>query len=454
MIIISSAQGRRYVVMGLGISGMATVRSLQASQAEVWAWDDREELRAQAISAGIPVRSLENIDWTSLTALVLSPGIPHLYPAPHFSALKAREANIPIICDIDLLAQAQPHARYIGITGTNGKSTTTALIGHLLKTAGQIHQVGGNIGTSALALEPLKEGETYVVELSSYQLERVPHLELDIAILLNITSDHLARHGGVEGYIAAKKSIFERAGKNFKGVIGIDDPYCRVIYEELKTKYPIIPVSTHTCQAIYVKGKILYDQGQAVLNLSENSFLPGLHNAQNIAVAYAAGKLAGISRTDLVQGIQTFKGLAHRLELIGQLEGVQFINDSKATNAEAVARALVCFDNIYWILGGQAKEGGLTGLEAFFPRIKHAFLIGEASQEFELFLKGKVPLTSCGTLENATLEAFKKAREDSENPVVLLSPSCASWDQFRNFEHRGQVFREVFQSLEANVILS
>lgn len=450
MIIVPQAQGRRYMVMGLGISGLATVQSLRASQADVWAWDDEESLRAQAVTMGAQVCPLEEIGWASLAALVLSPGIPHTHPHPHVSAQKAREANVPIICDLDLLAQAQPQAQYVGVTGTNGKSTTTALIGHLLKTGGQSFQVGGNIGAAALALEPLEKGATYILELSSYQLERVPHLELDIAVLLNIAPDHLARHGGMEGYVAAKKSIFEhgRRKTGFAGIVGMDDPYGRAVYKELKSKYRLFCVSGQTREDICVESGILYDENHPVLDLSGHPVLLGLHNAQNVAAAYAAGKLLGIRQADLIDGIKSFKGLPHRLEIIGECEGVRFVNDSKATNANAVAKALACFDQIYWILGGQAKENGLAGLEAFYPRIRHAFLLGEATERFAATLKGRVDFTNCGTLEKAVREAFGRARRDPGRPVVLLSPACASWDQFRNFEHRGQVFREAFEGLK------
>jgi UDP-N-acetylmuramoylalanine--D-glutamate ligase len=444
------AQGKRYVVMGLGLSGISAAQALIASRAEVWGWDDQEELRDKAIKLDIPVCPLDQIEWSSITALVLSPGIPHLYPEPHVSAHKARQLDIPIICDIDLLAQAQSQARYVGITGTNGKSTTTALIGHILEALNQPFQIGGNIGVPALSLDPLGEGGTYVLELSSYQLERVPHLNLEVGILLNITPDHLKRHGGLEGYIRAKKNLFKQAGRNFKGIIGVDDPYCRSIYEEIKEKHPMISVSTQGHADICIKDGILWEGKESILSLSDNSALLGEHNAQNIGAAYALAKYWGISQAAFKERLKSFKGLEHRLEYVEAIGGVQFINDSKATNAEAAAKALSCFKNIYWILGGQPKETGLKGLESFFGYVKSAFLIGEASQEFAEVLKGKVSFQICGTLENATRLAFEQARKDKDKPVVLLSPACASWDQFKSFEHRGEVFKKVVEELKLN----
>ena len=455
--------------MGLGLSGTSAARALQASGARVWAWDDNEQHRLQAQAHGIDVQALFDHEWPTMTALVLNPSIPHTYPQPHPYAMKARAHGIPIVCDINFLPKAQPHAQYIGITGTNGKSTTTALIGHLLKFAGRSCQVGGNIGIAALSLDPFdkqKQG-AFVLELSSYQLELTPDLCLDRAVLLNITPDHLSRHGGMAGYIEAKRNIFRHLEKNSQAValVGIDDPDCEAIAQELQHHHRLITFSISKSAEIQVDRGILYDNGQEVMNLFQDSKLRGEHNAQNMAAAYGVGKSLNIEKTVLIQGLRTFQGLVHRQESLGKIKNIEFINDSKATNAEAVAKALACYDNIYWILGGQAKENGLECLDSFYPRIKHAFLIGEAMPLFEKQLKNKVPITACYTLEKATRAAFEAAQQAQEHvqqhaqectaplgkAVILLSPACASWDQFKSFEHRGEVFRTLFYDLKEKI---
>ncbi len=456
MIFIPSVKDKIYGVMGLGISGTAAARALQASGAQVWAWDDSELNRLQAQSQGINVRIIPDHMWPKVEALVLNPGIPHHFPEPHPYAIKAREANLPIVCDINFLPQAQPQAQFIGITGTNGKSTTTALIGHLLKTAGYPCQVGGNIGISALALDPFSDAGTYVLELSSYQLELIPDLFLDRALLLNIAPDHLARHGGMTGYIEAKQKIFHRLDQRPQAlaIIGIDDSFCEAVYHKVKKKYSVISISSTKPADIYAAQGILYEEGTPVLDVGRETKLPGVHNAQNIAAAYALGRSLTLTKQDLIRGLKTFQGLPHRLECLGTIDNVQFINDSKATNAEAVAKALACYEDIYWILGGQAKENGLEGLEPYYSRIQKAFLIGEAAPLFYDVLKNQFPLEICHTLDKAVASAFQAARQhqiarSGKKPsVILLSPACASWDQFKNFEHRGDCFRDLFHKLK------
>ena len=456
MLIIPDIEDKNYVVMGLGRSGTSAALSLQASGARVWAWDDDALNRRQAEAQGINVRTVLDDEWRNMTALVLNPGIPHTYPQPHVSAIKARAAGVPIVCDVNFLSSAQPQAQFVGITGTNGKSTTTALIGHVLKSAGRECQVGGNIGIAALSLNPFENQTlgTFVLELSSYQLERVPDFGLDRAILLNITPDHLNRHGDMAGYIAAKKNIFNRVKAGGIALVGIDDVESESIAKELKKHHPIVTFSGSRSADIYVKDHILYENGDPVVDLTQVSSLKGDHNAQNIAAAYGVVRSLGLDRDVLIKGIQTFQGLPHRLEYLGKIEGVDFINDSKATNPEAVAKALACYDDIYWIVGGQSKENGLEGLEKFYPKIKHAFLIGQASSLFAEQLADKVSYMRCETLEKATAAAFDRAHKDrtelSCKNVILLSPACASWDQFNSFEHRGDVFRDLFINLTQN----
>lgn len=443
-------------VLGLGRSGMAAARTLHASGADVWAWDDNEDRRAEARGAGVPLVDLHTCNWQELTTLVLSPGIPHTYPEPHPVAALARAHGCEIIGDVELLGRAQRNASYVGITGTNGKSTSTALIGHILQLAGRSVAVGGNLGTPALNLEPLDSDGVYVLEMSSYQLELTVSITFDVAVLLNIAPDHLDRHGGMEGYIAAKRQVFHRQTRPRTAVIGVDDAPSRQIHADLSAADDqiVVPISGATvCPGgVYARDGVLYDdtEGKAVpvLPLAEAPALPGAHNWQNAAAAYAACKAVGIEPPVIAACLRSFPGLAHRQELIAIVDGVRYVNDSKATNADAAARALACYDAIYWIAGGRAKEGGLAGLEAFYPRIVHAFLIGEAQDAFAETLSGHVTYSRCDDLATAVGRAQERAHSDRRpGAVVLLSPACASFDQFGDFEARGDAFRRAVQAL-------
>jgi UDP-N-acetylmuramoylalanine--D-glutamate ligase len=446
MIRIPHEPGRPVAVLGLGKSGLVAARALAASGAEVWAWDDDAAKRRE-----IATTDLYDCDWSRPSALVLSPGIPHEFPKPHPVAAKAKSAHVPIIGEVELLFRAQPKATFIGITGTNGKSTTTALIGHILRRSGKRAEVGANLGTPALALAPLEYGGIYVLEMSSYQLELVPRARFDVAVLLNITPDHLDRHGGMAGYVAAKRRIFERQRPQDWAVIGIDDEYCRAIREGLTSRHVVaIAIGREAASAITVRDGILSDEsGRAIMDLATAPTLPGSHNWQNAAAAFAVGRALGISSASIAAGIETYPGLPHRQELIETSADLRFINDSKATNADATAKALACYETIYWILGGRPKENGLEGLEPFYPRIARAYLIGEAATAFGKTLDAHhVATRQCGTLDRAvTAAAEDAAREKRPNAVVLLSPAAASFDQFANFEERGNRFRQLVSGL-------
>jgi UDP-N-acetylmuramoylalanine--D-glutamate ligase len=447
MIRIPHEPGRPVAVLGLGKSGLVAARALAASGTEVWAWDD-DAMKRKALST----TDLYKCDWSRPSALVLSPGIPQRYPAPHPIAAMATAANVPIIGEVELLFRAQPKATFVGITGTNGKSTTTALIGHVLRRAGKRAEVGANLGTPALALAPLEEGGIYVLEMSSYQLELVPTARFDVAVLLNITPDHLDRHGGMAGYVAAKRGIFDRQRPQDWAVIGIDDEYCRAICEGLAGRRVVaVAVGRQASTAIIVRHGILSDEiGREIMDLARAPALPGPHNWQNAAAAFAVGRALGLSNAAIAAGIETYPGLPHRQELILTREGVRFINDSKATNADATAKALACYDSIYWILGGRPKETGLDGLEPYYHRIAKAYLIGEAAADFEKRLAGDdVATRQCGTLDRAVAAAAADAAAaKQEGAVVLLSPACASFDQFANFEERGERFRNLVNELD------
>jgi UDP-N-acetylmuramoylalanine--D-glutamate ligase len=441
-------------VLGLARSGLAAARALKNGGARVIAWDDSAARREEAARDGVRLVDLATADLAGVRALVLSPGIPHTYPAPHPAAARARSAAIPIIGDIELLARSCPLARYAGITGTNGKSTTTALLGHILREAGRRVAVGGNLGVPALALEALAGDGVYVLELSSYQLELTAALAFDVAVLLNITPDHLDRHGGMAGYIAAKERIFARQSERQVAIVGIDDAICRRIAETLAgaARQRVVPISAERAApgGVSAAGGWLVDDtehaARRLIDLGTLERLPGRHNWQNAAAAFAAARCLGLGAAEAVAGLRSFAGLAHRQELIAVIDGVRYVNDSKATNAEAVANALACYDAVYWIAGGVAKEGGIAALAPFFPRIARAFLIGEAAPDFAATLEGAVPYALCGTLEAAVAAAHAAARGKS-GATVLLSPACASFDQFRDFEARGERFRALVADL-------
>jgi UDP-N-acetylmuramoylalanine--D-glutamate ligase len=456
MIEVTAFRDERVAVLGLARSGLIAAKALQLGGAQVLAWDDAPAKRDDATAAGVPIVDLSNRALSDVKALILSPGIPHTYPKPHLVAARARAAGAEIIGDIELLARSCRSARYVGITGTNGKSTTTSLIGHILKTAGRTVAVGGNLGTPALSLAPLGAEGIYVLEMSSYQLELTQSLTFDIAVLLNITPDHLERHGGMDGYVAAKRRLFARQNTPQAAVIGIDDGLSRDIVTDLAATgaqtIVMISAESRAMGGVYVENGSLIDDmaGDALpmLDLRGLERLPGRHNWQNVAAAYAATRCLEIEPEEIVAAIQSFAGLAHRQEPVATVDGVRYVNDSKATNADAAAKALACYDTIYWIAGGLAKEGGIASLTPLFPRIRRAFLIGQASDEFAATLDGRVPHTLCGELAKAIEAAHSAAVADgASDAVVLLSPACASFDQFANFEQRGDAFRRLVDAL-------
>ncbi len=460
MIEVFPFAGMPVAVFGLGKSGIVAAKALALGGAEVWAWDDNEDARARARAEGIPLVDLYLCNWRELTSLVLSPGVPLHHPAPHRVVTLARAAGCEVIGDIELLARTQRESAYIGITGTNGKSTTTALIGHIFKTAGRIVEVGGNIGRPALALDPLGPDGAYILEMSSYQLELTISITFDVGVLLNITPDHLDRHGDMAGYIAAKRLIFHRQTKPRTAVIGVDDPECEKIYNELKAadEQMVVPISSSKRieGGVYALDGTLYDDAfrgvtggrdVAVADLAAFRTLPGIHNAQNAAAAYATCVVTGIEPSVAVACLRSFPGLAHRQEAIAIVDGIAYVNDSKATNADAAAKALACYPRIFWIAGGRAKEGGLAAAEPYFGNVRRAFLIGEAATAFAGMLSGKVATVRSGDLASAVAAAREAALAEGEGGVVLLSPACASFDQFANFEARGDAFRQLVRAL-------
>ncbi len=457
MMPITVFDGRNVAVFGLGISGIATCEALKAGGAIVVAFDDQAAGIEAARAKGFEVRGLREIDWKTLTALVLAPGVPLTHPKPHWTVELARKARVEVIGDIELFCRERranaEGAPFAAITGTNGKSTTTALLAHVTKSAGFHTQVGGNLGVPILALDPPRADRVHVIECSSYQIDLAPTLDPTVGILLNLTPDHLDRHGTMERYVAVKEQL---VAKSETAIIGVDDNYCRDIADRLERsgKHIVrISVERPLRDGFYLKGHtlVLAERGKerAIASLAGIGSLRGAHNAQNAASVYAAARAVGVAEEKIVAAFKTFPGLAHRMEEIGHKGKVLFINDSKATNADSTEKALSSFaGGVFWILGGKAKEGGIAPLKSFFPRIAHAYLIGESSELFAATLEGQVPYTRCGTLDVAVAKASGDAGQSkSPHPVVLLSPACASFDQFRNFEIRGERFRELVQAI-------
>ena len=454
-------EDRRIAVFGLARSGLASARALRAGGADVAAWDENPAARDAARAEGFELVDLATADWSPFAALVLSPGVPLTHPEPHWTVKKARDAGVEIIGDIELFARtinaAPSHRRpkVVAITGTNGKSTTTALIGHMLTAAGRDARIGGNIGLGVLGLEDMHGGAVYVFELSSYQLDLTHSLKPDVSILLNITPDHLDRHGDMEGYVAAKRRVLLNQAQGDTAVIGVDDEWCQRICTEITAanRRTIWPISSRRAmgRGVYALSGVLYDAtGERVIEVADllrARSLPGRHNWQNAAAAYAAARALGVSVEDAATGLVTFPGLVHRMEPVGEIDGVRFVNDSKATNADAARQALSSYPSVYWIAGGRPKAGGIEPLEDLFPRVAKAYLVGEAAGEFARTLEGKTPYRLTRTIDAAVEAAFADARATGEPAIVLLSPACASFDQYPDFEARGDAFRAAVHGL-------
>lgn len=451
MIDLGFLKGRCFAVLGLGRSGLATARALAAAGARALAWDDGAGARAQLAEIGLAPVPLTPAALADAEALVLSPGIPRGHPQAHPAVLAAQAAGVPVISDIDLLARACPRARFLGVTGTNGKSTTTALIGHVLATAGVPVQVGGNLGTPALALEALSNDGWYVLELSSYQLETLTEPAWSVGVFLNITPDHLDRYPDMAAYVAAKRRLFARPGPVATAVIGVDDAWSRQTAGEIARRagWRVVSVMVEGGESggdgLAVRdGRLIDETGRQIADLRPLITLPGAHNRQNAAAAYAACRAVGVPETAIVAALASFPGLAHRQQLVAERDGVRFVNDSKATNPDAAAKALASYDRIFWIAGGRPKPGGLGVALERLDRVAGAWLIGEAAETFAAELSDRVPVECCGTLGRAVVLAAAAAQAahaaDGRTATVLLSPACASFDQFSDFEARGMAF--------------
>ena len=497
MITVPGFEGRRVAVFGLGRSGLTAARALRAGGAEPVLWDDSLSSRLQAEAEGFAVEDLSRADWSDFAALILSPGAPLTHPSPHWTVQMAKDAGVRVMGDIELFARAVSalaeveRPKVIAITGTNGKSTTTALIGWVLRQTGRTVHVGGNIGIGVLALPEPTPDAIYVIEVSSYQLDLTSRFGPDVAVLTNISPDHLDRHGGMAGYVAAKRRIFQEQPPDGVAVIGVDDPYSQGVARGLTAFIPI-RISAHPRESgdpvlssetpafqdqraapeadplqhpknwvpafagmsgVGVVDGWLMDGDERIADLSRAVSLPGRHNAQNAACAYAAVRAVGLTREEAVHGLLTFPGLAHRMEPVARLGRVVFINDSKATNTDAAKQALASYPRVWWIAGGRAKDGGIADLFPLFPRIAHAYLIGEAADAFAAEIDDAAPVSLCGDISSAVAAAARDAADwaeaNDEDAVVLLSPAAASFDQYPDFEARGEAFRAAVLGLGA-----
>lgn len=455
MIEVPGVKDQKIAVYGLGATGAAAATSLGLSGADVYSWDDSAESRRAAPQSVVDPKEWP---WAELSMLVLSPGVPLTHPAPHAIVKRARAAGVEIVGDVELFAravnasEAATRPRVIGVTGSNGKSTTTALIGHMLSVAGFDVSVGGNIGRAVLSLEALAPGRVYVLELSSFQLDLTKSLRCDVAILLNVSPDHLDRHGDMAGYVAAKRRIFLNQTQDSHAVVGVDDTHSQGVCASLTAgrAVRVVPISAAGAlgRGVFaLGGKLFYNidgkTGEAG-DITHIASLTGTHNHQNAAAALAAGIAVGLSPLVAARAMDRFEGLPHRMEVVGRIGRVIYVNDSKATNADAAEKALQSYREIYWIAGGKPKEGGVVSLRPLMDRVRGAYLIGEAALQFETQLAGAVPCVQCGDLKQAVTRAGRDAAHSTAAAsVVLLSPACASYDQFKNYEERGDMFRRL-----------
>lgn len=457
MIAASTFKNRRVALFGLGGSGLVTAEALSAGGAELIAWDDNPAQVEAARQAGIATGDLREADWAGIDVLVLAPGVPLTHPRPHWTVDLANADGVEIIGDIEIFARERrasaPGSPFIAITGTNGKSTTTALIAHLISHSGRDAQLGGNIGTAVLKLEAPAADRVHVIECSSFQIDLAPTLDPSAGLLLNLTPDHLDRHGSMQHYAEVKARLVAQSDL---AIVGMDDEWCRDIAARLEgegRRVERISNASPLTRGFFADGAMMrHASGGQATDFADLEGIPtlrGQHNAQNAAAAIAACRAVGLSDEEIRAGLATFPGLKHRMQPVARRGRVLFVNDSKATNAEAAAPALQSYDPIYWIAGGLAKEGGIAALKPYLPRIAKAYLIGEAAAEYAVSLGERTPFEISGTLDRAVMAAARDAAKDSaEMPAVLLSPASASFDQYRNFEVRGDAFTSLVSALD------
>jgi UDP-N-acetylmuramoylalanine--D-glutamate ligase len=457
MIEITGYQDKLVAVYGLGRTGLSAIRTMVAGGAQVICWDDDPGRRDAGAALGALAVAPDLEAWSDVVLLILSPGVPLTHPEPHLVVRLANQLGVEIVGDTELFARSRPAAPIIAITGTNGKSTTTALVAHLMNACGRTSLAGGNIGMSVLDFDVLGAEDAYVVELSSYQIDLTSGLRPAVTVLLNLSPDHLDRHGDMAGYVAAKRRLFEMAGSDARHVIGVDDERSSAIADSLSAagaKVTRISGQRELANGIFGRnGRIYQAEAGTVIEIADLAgieTLRGAHNWQNAAAAMAVMEAMGFDPMIVTDALHSFKGLPHRMELAAMVDGIRFVNDSKATNSEAAAQALAAYQDIYWIAGGIAKQGGIADLAPFFGKIRHAYLIGEAAEIFADTLGDDVECSQSGNLSAAIAAAYAAAQgQAGGEPVVLLSPACASFDQFDSFEARGQAFCDIVAEIEA-----
>lgn len=465
----------KYVVYGLGISGISAINFLAKNNEQIIATDDNLQKISDSkknlsqknpdLAKKTTFLSPNDIDFDENTTVIFAPGIPLYHPKPHKILEICQKTKAKLTCDLEVFYNLNTQNDFIGITGTNGKSTVTALVGFILEELNIESQIGGNIGLPCFDLEQ-KADTAYVFETSSYQLDLINDIHFKVSALLNITPDHIDRHGSMQGYINSKKTIFKQQKPGDFAIINIDNAHSKQIFDELEQnqafKSDLIAISTHSiCKnGVSLKDKMLYNRiaGQNFKFELGEIFLKGKHNEENIATAFAIlycylkqkNLLDESTQSKIIAAIQKFKGLKHRMQFVGTIDNINFINDSKATNAISAKNALEYYDNIFWILGGKSKEGGITELVPYFNKIKKAFLIGDASDEFaQILQKNDVKFEKCNTLANAIEKSFFEAKNHSlKEKNILLSPACASFDQWKSFEQRGDFFCKSFNELQ------
>lgn len=461
MIDLSLFRGQKFAVFGLGKTGLSTATALKNAGAEVFLWDDNEKSRINAQGLGHQITDLSKMDFEPLDGLMLSPGVPLTHPKPHWTVDKANAAGIAILGDIELFLQAvkaDKRAKIVAVTGTNGKSTTVSLIHHVLLQAGLDVHLGGNIGsTTVLDMPEVKQDRIYIVELSSYQIDLMPSLQKhgfapDVAVLINVSPDHIDRHGTIENYAKVKSQIFVQQAAGDLALIGVDDEFGAGFAKD----YDATTISAINLSAdIFCQNGRISQNGNTLLDLSHAPSLQGVHNAQNAAVAYEIAKYFDVDELVIGKAMVSFKGLEHRMELVGKITtqngDILFINDSKATNAEAVKPALGAYDNIYWVAGGLAKQGGLEPLIEPLKKIKKAYLFGAAADEFAMELDGVAEYEVFSKMSDSVNKALTDIMHNGGNglKVILLSPAAASFDQFESFEQRGASFKQLAIELGA-----
>ncbi len=448
--LVEKYQGKTVCVYGLGRAGVGAISLLLKAEAIVWAFDDNAETCAKVAEQfggndKFSLRKAQGKEWRNVESLIFSPGIPLYAPTIHPVAQEAQKYECPVICDVELLYYAYPDAKFVGITGTNGKSTATNLLYHVLKKLDKNVAVGGNIGVAASSIHLEGDAKIFVIEMSSYQCDLIEKMVFDVTMLLNITPDHIDRHGSMAGYIVAKERIFKRQEAQHTAIVAVDDDYTRLVAKRLTEKKCVntLFVSGYGSRGVKIRydGERIVDH-DTIHSLGKIELLPGQHNAQNIACVYAALRALGLPySTQMRDAFRCYEPLAHRLQVVAKYSNVVFVNDSKATNAVAAEQALRSYDNILWIAGGVAKEGGIDSLKPYFTKVKCAFLIGKAAHEFHQSLAAVQEKYKCHTLKDAMADIRRYCeRHPEEKHVVLLSPACASFDQYPSFEARGDDF--------------